>query len=122
MSSKGGKGGKLTAEIDHIVQRWAAACVHIHECGSCRRRAGCGDLLAKLAGKVCRLTAEEDHILERWAAACGHVHECDSCPLSTACEKASDKMVARVHLITQSGVTAYKGRVRSGPKEIICLT
>jgi len=122
MSSKGGKGGKLTAETDHIVQRWAAACAHVHQCGTCSRNTVCGNLIAKLAGKVCRLTAQEDHVTERWAAACGHVHECASCPLSAACEKLADKLVARCHLITQSGATAYKGRVRLRSKEITCLT
>jgi hypothetical protein len=72
--------------------------------------------------KMGKLTAAEDHILERWASACGHVHECDLCPFNTDCQKLADKLVGKVHLITQSGATAYRGRVRQAQQEAVCAT
>lgn len=64
--------------------------------------------------KGAKLTSEEDHVLEKWAAACSEKHgECGLCQHTEVCEHLADKLIGRVHLVTQSGVTACKGKARS---------
>lgn len=59
-----------------------------------------------------RLTSRDDHIIERWASACEAKNGCDFCPYQAECEETVDKLIGRVHLVTQSGVTASKTRGR----------
>ena len=55
------------------------------------------------------ISSQEDKLIERWASSCGRIHDCNDCQDNAACQRLGDKLVGKVHLVTESGIRRMRG-------------